>query len=45
MTEKDGSTWLTFKLYSWPIDYDYEKCLTGEGCSVSPTGQENKEQL
>lgn len=25
MIEKDGSTWLTFKCYSWSIDYDYEK--------------------
>lgn len=44
MFEEDGSTWLTFKYYSWP-DYDYEKCLTGERFFVSPTGQGDKEQL
>lgn len=41
MFEEDGSTWLTFKCYSWP-DYDYEKCLTGERRFVSPTGQGDK---
>lgn len=44
MFEEDGSTWLTFKYYSW-ADYDYEKCLTGERFFVSPTGQGDKEQL